>query len=129
MKKFDVDTVKLASCKVKSETGQEVQFGGLWQAGTTLFVFLRHFACISCRLHAEQMIAKKGELAAKGVRLVFIGNGQPHFIGKFKQQLQIPEAEVYTDPSLQAFRAAGFKRGFLASHGPKSVFNTAKMLA
>lgn len=127
MSKFAADLVKLALCKVRSEKGLEVTFGSLWSGKPTLFVFLRHFACMACRVHAMQMVDKKAEFDAKGVQIIFIGNGQAHFISKFKENLNIPEAVIYTDPGLESFRAAGFKRGFLVSHGPQSIANIAKL--
>lgn len=119
----------LGGCTVKNEVGQDVSLESLWRGRRTLFIFLRHFACLACRAHAVQMLEGRKALEARGTHLVFIGNGHPRFIRRFKQELGVSEAEVYTDPSLAVFQAAGFKRGFLVSHGPRSMSNVAKLLA
>ena len=121
--KFEVDIVSLAQAEVKDGAFTKIKLGQLWQKQTTIFVFLRNFACIACRTHAKQVWDKREVYEKKGSRIVFIGNGEPEFIEVFKQEVGIEDAPIYTDPSLESFRASGFKRGFLAALGPRALKN------
>lgn len=127
--KSPVNIVELASAKILDESGKVVQMGTLWQKQTALFIFIRHFACIDCRRHAVEVWQKREAYERGGARIIFIGNGQPHFIQTFRNELNLMDAPIYTDPSLKVFRAAGFKRGFLAALGPRSVAAGLKMYA
>ncbi len=122
-----VNIVQLANAKIFDEQEQPNTFGKLWTKQTTMFVFLRHFACIACRTHAKQIWEQKDKYQQNGAKIVFIGNGSPHFIHIFRQDLQLGDAPIYTDPSLESFRAAGFKRGFLKALGPTAIKNGLKM--
>lgn len=125
-----IDIVSLAASSVFDEKGQGLQLSQLWQKQTTCFIFLRHFACIACRAHVSQVLENREKIEKSGARIVFVGNGQPHFISVFKETMKLGEdVLVLTDPSLKAFKAAGFKRGFLVSHGASSVINGVKLLA
>jgi hypothetical protein len=88
---------------------------------------LRHFGCISCRSLAVDIWKNKEKYEKDGARIIFIGNGKANFINGFKEQLGLGEVPIFTDPTLQSFRAAGFKRGFLAALGPKAIVNVYKM--
>ncbi len=120
--------VNLANAKVFSEDGVAVKMGTLWQKQTAVFIFLRHFACVGCRTHAVQVWNDRDMYQKGGAKIIFIGNGSPDFIKKFKEDLGIEDAPVYTDPELLGFRAAGFKRGFLASLGPAAIANGIRMM-
>jgi hypothetical protein len=123
-----VRTSELANCEVFNEGNQLIKLGSLWQNQTVLFVFLRHFACIACRAHAAQVWSQR-EIYQKGnTKLVFIGNGQPQFITAFKEDLDIKEAPLFTDPSLRSFHAAGFQRGFLRALAPKGIMNGLQLM-
>lgn len=119
--KFKANIQALSQSTVFDENNVRVTLQQLWKQQTCVFIFLRHFACIGCRSHAVQVWLEREKYEASGAKLIFIGNGTPDFIRKFKEDLMITEAIVYTDPSLGSFRAAGFKRGFLVSFGPKSI--------
>lgn len=118
---MQVDTAYLATCEVQDEDSNTIKVGTLWSKQSVVFIFLRHFACIECRSHAVQIWNDRDRYIKAGSRLVLIGSGQPHFIKTFKEDLGIQEAPIYTDPKLQTFRAAGFKRGFLAALRPASL--------
>jgi peroxiredoxin len=121
--------LQLAEAPVLDENGVAVKLGRLWQAQTTIFVFLRHFGCIACRGHAVDVWANRDKYQAHGAKIIFIGNGNPQFIKMFKEDLNLEGAAVYTDPTLASFRAAGFKRGFLAALGPQAIANALKLYA
>jgi peroxiredoxin len=106
-----------------------MRLGELWSGTPAILVFLRHFACIACRAHAGSVWQNRQALEQNGAKIHFVGVGSSDYIKKFKEDLKIYDASVVTDPSLLSFRVAGFKRGFLATHGPRSIFNTLKLVA
>jgi peroxiredoxin len=127
--KSPVNIVHLANCEVLDEDGNRFRLARLWQQNTALFVFLRHFGCISCRAHAVQIWKDREKYEKSGTRIVFIGNGSPRFIQIFREELKLEGAPIYTDPELVSFRAAGFKRGFLVALGPRGIANGLKLFA
>jgi peroxiredoxin len=120
---IQIDSARLGRCVVKDETGKEVRLGGSWTEKPAILVFLRHFACIACRAHAAQVWHEREKYEQNGAKIVFVGNGSPDYIQKFKVDLGINDAVIVTDPTLRSFWIAGFKRGFLASLGPTSIKN------
>jgi len=61
------------------------------------------------------------EFERKGARLVVIGNGWPAMARKFAERNQLPASmTLLTDPSRQAYEAAGLKRGLWRTMGPQS---------
>jgi peroxiredoxin len=127
VEKSNVDIVRLANCALSDSTGRIVKLGQLWQKQTIVFVFLRHFACIACRAHATQVWGDREKYEKSGAKIIFIGNGQPDFIDKFKEDVGIQNAVVFTDPELTSFRAAGFRRGFLAVVQPRTLLNVLQL--
>lgn len=123
----NVQVVQLANCLIKDESGNDVQIGRLWAKSTALLIFLRHFACIACRAHAQQVWSQKEAYERGGAKISFIGNGDARLIKVFKEDLGIQDAPIYTDRSLKSFHAAGFNRGFIASMGPTSLKNIAQL--
>lgn len=119
----DVDIDQLARTSIFAAPEQRLLVGQLWQKHSVLLIFLRHFACIACRAHAAQVWSERQKFERAGLRLVFIGNGQPHWIERFKQELNIQQGLILTDPSLQSFKAAGFKNGFFNLVRPQSAIN------
>jgi peroxiredoxin len=126
-KSSSIDIVRLANTPVLTARGEKLRLGQIWQKQTVILVFLRHFACIGCRAHAVQVWNDREKYESSGGKIIFVGNGQPHFIEKFQEDLGITGAVILTDPSLESFRAAGFRRGFFAVVQPKSVLNAAKL--
>ena len=99
----------------------------LWAHHSIVFIFLRHFACIGCRAHAVQVWQDRERYEGGGAKIVFVGNGSPDFIERFREDLKLGEALIFTDPSLEVFKAAGFKHGFFAVVQPSSVLNVVKL--
>jgi hypothetical protein len=65
----------------------------------------------------------RGELdaiRASGAELVVVGNGNSWFARAFRDELAV-DFPLLVDPGLDAYRAAGLKRGVLATLGPASV--------
>ena len=52
------------------------------------------------------------EIQRQGIRLVVIGNGQPQHAQAFREDERIP-FELWVDPDMGAYRAAGLRRGLL----------------
>lgn len=124
---LDTRIVEFAKARVFDSAGNEIAIHKLWQNQAVLFIFLRHFACIECRTFARQIWADRERYEKSGSKIVFIGNGDPQFIQAFKEDLEIQNAPIYTDPSLNVFKAAGFRRNFLAALGPASIKAGLKM--
>ncbi len=124
-----MDIKIFANVPLINENGQITNPSELWAEKTAVFVFLRHFACIACRAHAKQIWQQKDTFEKNGSQIYFIGNGKPHFIIQFKDELDMSDSITFTDPTLEAFNAFGFKRGFLASLGPSALINTIKLKA
>lgn len=120
--------VKLASSNVKLPDGNEFQLGRLWKNQTAILIFLRHFACLACRAHAAQVWSNRAAYERGGGKIIFVGNGQAHFIDKFKEDLGLKEAVVVTDPTLEVFRAAGFNKGFSYILQVKTIVNAFKLM-
>jgi hypothetical protein len=63
-----------------------------------------------CREHVVQLHRHHDELRAAGGELHVIGNGAPTFIAGFRDTTGFTGA-IYTDPSLDVYRAAELRRG------------------
>ena len=121
------DTSELGACAVFTPSGEKLLLSSLWAKHKIIFVFLRHFACIACRAHAVQIWSDREKFEKSGSKLIFIGTGQPDFINKFKEDLGLTTALVLTDPSLESFKAAGFRNGFFYVANPSSLVNAVKL--
>ena len=60
------------------------------------------------------------QIRAAGARLVFVGNGRPDQARSFAQR-DVPGCTVLTDPSLESYRALGFRRSIVATLGVGSA--------
>lgn len=123
------DIVQLANCQLIDENHGKIKMGLLWQKQTSVFIFLRHFGCIACRAHAKQVWDLRAQYEKSNAKLYFVGNGNPDFIMAFKEEMGLTDADIYTDPTLDSFHAAGFHRGFFRALGPRSLINVAKLKA
>lgn len=52
----------------------------------------------------------KDQVEGLGARIVFVGNGSAQMAKAFQEDFKVT-APVYTDPSLGAYRALGFRKG------------------
>ncbi len=124
-----ISIITFANSIVLDEQGNSIKMMSLWQKQTIIFIFLRHFGCLTCRGHAKQIWSDRQKYEVNGSKIIFVGNGAPHYIQHFKEDLGLEDATIYTDPSLQSFYAAGFKRGFIVSFGPRAIANGLKAFA
>lgn len=106
-----VDILALKRLRIFSEAGVKVHFSSLWKDRTVIIIFLRHFSCIGCRAHADQVWNFHRQMKNLKVKIIFIGNGRPDVIKVFKEEMKLHDAEIYTDPSLETFKACGMHRG------------------
>ncbi len=60
------------------------------------------------------------KIKAAGADLYVIGNGAPHFIAGFRE-LTSYDGPLYTDPSLEVFKAAQLKRSVTSTLDPRSL--------
>jgi hypothetical protein len=93
-------------------------------------VFLRHFACLACTEHVTLLAPRLHELTRLGLRVVYVGNGEPHFIEGFVQRnaIDLEVVEVVTDPSLAAHRALQLSRSFGSTFGPRALIGLGRAL-
>lgn len=121
----------LANATVLDSDGASVPLASFWGSGPTLIIFLRHFGCLGCSAHVNEIAPRFPELNQLGIRTVFVGNGRPHFIEGFIERhgLGDKQVDIVTDPSLKVFAAAGFKRSILSTLGPRAAISAARALA
>ncbi|MCZ6626185.1 MAG: peroxiredoxin-like (seleno)protein, partial [Deltaproteobacteria bacterium] len=63
--------------QVLKPDGTNVRLGDYWIKRPTLLVFLRHFGCMGCSQHVNELSPRLLELYNLGMRTVFVGNGEP----------------------------------------------------
>ena len=71
------------------------------------------------------MRPKADEIRRLGGELVFIGNGTAEQAANFREEHSLG-CPLYTDPSRDVHRAAGFKHGLSSSISPRSMVHAAK---
>jgi hypothetical protein len=69
-----------------------------------------------CREHVVQLHQRIDDLHATGGEIYVIGNGTPNFIEGFRETTGW-RGPLYTDPSLEVYKAAGMKRSVLKTVG------------
>lgn len=115
----------LAAVQVADRSGVSVPLGTLWAGRPTLILFLRHFGCIGC---SEELAVLRPCLDAcveMKVGVVFVGCGSAPYIDGFVERQRLVDSgyEIYTDPSLDAHRAAMLHYGRFRSLGPRGLFD------
>lgn len=115
-----INILALKRLKVLDHDNNEVFFSKFWEQ-TTIIVFVRHFGCIACRARVDQISKFYSDMKNKEMRVIFIGNGQPHMIKTFKEDLGLPKAQIYTDPTLKVFDACGMNRSFMNLVNVRSI--------
>ena len=122
-----VDVLALKRILILNEAGDKVYVSSLWNSQSVVLVFLRHFGCIACRAQIDQIMKNKTMLEKNGAKIIFIGNGPSAMIKAFKEDLKIPHALIFTDPSLEVFDACGFNRGLKYLVNAKTVMEGLKL--
>jgi hypothetical protein len=119
---------ELAGAAVLDRAETKRALATLWAESPAIIVFLRHFGCVGCAEHVTELSPRLSELHALGVRTALVGNGPPHFIEGFVERHGLGDkpVEVFTDPSLKSFAAAGLRRSVWATSGAQALFNYAR---
>ena len=69
------------------------------------------------------------EIRERGAELAIVGNGAPSFARAFREDLGL-DVRLYTDPSLETYRALAFHRGLLRTAlSPRTWGHAARALA
>ena len=115
----------LATAKVSDERGREVELATFWRETPAVIIFLRHFGCPCCSAQMTELSPRLDELDRLGLRTVLVGNGAPGFIDRFKERFGLfdKKVEIFTDPSLRSYRAAGLLRSWWLSYGPRGLWD------
>lgn len=94
-------------------------------------MFLRHFGCIGCDVTVTELEPRLGELHVAGAHTALVGNGAPAHLDAFAERHALGDKHValFTDPSLAAFRAAGFVHSAWATYGPRSIADYVRALS
>ncbi|WP_372656321.1 AhpC/TSA family protein [Halobacteriovorax sp.] len=116
-----VNILTLKRLTVFNEAGEEVKFNTFLENKTITIIFVRHFGCISCRSHVDQIWNLQKLQKNPNNKIIFIGSGKPYVIQSFKEVMGVQDAEIYTDPSLATFDACGMNRGVINLVNTKSL--------
>jgi hypothetical protein len=74
-----------------------------------------------------QLHRRIDDIHRAGAELFVIGNGSPSFMDGFRETTKYDGA-LYTDPSLEVYKAAGLKRGMSLTFNPRSALAGARAL-
>lgn len=69
----------------------------------------------------------KDEIDSRGVEVVVVGNGTPQHAKMFREDDGIPFT-LWVDPELQAYRAAGLRRGLTAVFSRRSLGHSVRAM-
>jgi peroxiredoxin len=122
-----VDILTLNRLQIFTESGDKVSVASFWKNTPAVIIFLRHFGCIACRAQVDQVLKNKTTLDKNGTKIFFIGNGSPEMIKIFKEELNITDANIFTDPTMEIFDACGFNRGLKYLVNAKTVLQGIKL--
>lgn len=102
-----VNILTLNRLSIFNEKNEEVLISSLWREGPVVLVFVRHFGCISCRGHIDQVWNMREKIQKNGTKIFFIGSGSAYLISQFKKENNLESAVIFTDPTLATFKASG----------------------
>jgi hypothetical protein len=122
------DLATLRATPVCRRDGSEAPLGS-YLDGPTLLVFLRHFGCIGCAAHVEELLPRLDELVAAGLQVVFVGNGAANFIDGFVDRFGLGDRPivVVSDPTLRAHHLAGLQRSWWGTLGPSALVDLIRL--
>jgi hypothetical protein len=81
-----------------------------------------------CREHVVQLHDQIDRIHGAGAELVVIGNGAAHFIAGFRDVTNY-RGVLYTDPSLESYKAAALRRGWGTVLRPSILVNAVRTLS
>jgi NAD(P)-dependent dehydrogenase (short-subunit alcohol dehydrogenase family)/peroxiredoxin len=68
------------------------------------------------------------EIRATGAEIAIVGNGSRYFASAFREDFRL-DFPLFVDPELEAYRAAGLRRGYLELFSPRLVANAVRAIA
>jgi peroxiredoxin len=89
-----------------TETGRSLL--DLVDESPVLLVFLRHFACAFCAQTLDRVSQVKEEIAAKGVRPVFVHLGSPERAKPYFDYYHLSDVERISNPDASLYQHAAF---------------------
>lgn len=102
-----INILALNRLKIFNEKNEAILISSLWKETPAVLVFIRHFGCISCRAHIDQVWSMREKLQKNGSKIYFIGSGSSYIISQFKKDYNLEGAPIFTDPGLETFKASG----------------------
>ena len=94
---------------VRTESGKTLL--ELAESSPVLLVFLRHFGCSFCRKAISDVAELQGQLAARGVRPVFVHLGTPELAKHYFDYYGLSDVERVSDPDALVYRMPVFALG------------------
>jgi len=85
-----------------TETGRSLL--DLLDESPVLLIFLRHFGCAFCRQAIDQVSQIKDQIAARGVRPVFVHLGTPDRARPYFDYYQLTEVERVSNPDASLYQ-------------------------
>jgi peroxiredoxin len=122
-----IDILTLNRLLVLNENGQEILISSFWKSNPVVIIFLRHFGCIACRAQVDKVWKNKEALQKTGNKIIFVGNGTAEMINGFKEELNIMDAPIFTDPTMEIFDACGLNRGLKYLLNAKAILQAGKL--
>jgi hypothetical protein len=120
---MDRASVEFGNVEVLDDEGRPHRLREAWAARPCALVFVRHFGCIACRGQVAQLRPYIREIRDAGGDLVVVGTGGSPFAKAFRQDLGIPDVEVYIDSARRAYDLAGFRRSLSSLLHPRAIWN------
>ena len=101
-------SVQAALADTRADTGQTLD--ALSRQSPLLLVFLRHFGCTFCREAVADLSARKDQIDARGVRVVFVHMSPYSEAVPFFKQFGLENPLNVSDPTGRLYRAMGLRR-------------------
>lgn len=89
---------------LKTMDGNDINLSDLWQKGTTIITFIRHFGCPACRAMLRELEENKADLEKRGIQVVAIGMGTPKRTQEFVAEMGVT-FPILADPRRSAYDA------------------------
>ena len=104
-----MDLARLENVELTGADGALHRLGDYWADRPVVLVFLRHFGCLLCREHANQLSERYAEITRVGSEVVAIGTGNQWYAQGFVETERIPYP-VLVDDGAVAARAASVRK-------------------
>ncbi len=119
MVQYEISVEQLGSLTVYDECEEAIQLSTLWQKGTAVLVFVRHFGWVICRQQVAELTECNNDFSQRGAQLIVVGNGKVKDLKKFRDVTGY-RGILLTDPTRDAYKILKFKSGISDIIGVKS---------